>query len=690
MGNVRQVCAALGTVVLGVSLLGPAGPAFADDTTGSVSGHLSTAGTPRTGVSVTLYTADGNFVDGAGTDPTGAFHIANVAPGRYQVQFDLGNGLAQRYHGRTLDQPGDLVTVNAGQDTDVEDETLPTGTVAGTLTDHAGNPVAGALAFAYSATGAWQSSAVTDPAGHYAITVLSGGYRVSFRPQGYQDDYVPHTTSAEQATVFTVPAGGTLTVDEDLPAAGTIHGRYTTADGLPVAGASVEFDAADGTIAGFATADADGHYQSQHLYAGGYRIGFFAPGSNRFQWAFGKLTQADADTVIVTADSDTEASDSEVPTGSVAVTAKDAVTGRGIPDFCAGADGQEACSNGTGTALVTNVRRGTQTVDVSTSDGHYFGVNDLSVTVSGGATAAVTASLRPGATTTTVVLDAATGQPVPNACLAVVSGPGAVLPDGLPYCSDVQGTVHIGPLGSGSYAIYVGPPAPYGAQWVGPSGGVGSVDRARRTTVKVPQTVAVPAVRLDHAGTIAGTVTDASGHPVSDALVGISPPSAGVGSTGPGTVTDSDGHYTFTALGPYAWPLFFTANGQASQWSGGVADRGRARAVRVTADATVTFDAALVAGVTVSGTVRAGNGTPAGAGFLSFYNAGGGDPIGLTQVQTDGTYRVPLLGSQDVKAQYVPFDAQSTQPVWIGGADFAHARKFAVGRRDQTLDLALR
>jgi hypothetical protein len=689
MHRPRRGLLRLAALLLAVPLVAApaAAPAYADGSTGSISGHLDTNGVPRTDVYVTLYGAQG-WIGSVNVDGSGIFHFTDLAPGQYQVEFGWGNGLRQWYHSRPVNSQTDPVTVVAGQDTAIQDDTLPTGHIAGTLTDSGGSPMPYTEAYASSPSGAGSAFAFTDPAGHYDVEVIAADYVLSFMPQGYATDYVPQSPSQDHATVFTVTAGTTLTVNEQLPPTGSISGRFTTADGQPVAGAFVQASIAGQGGGGYATTGADGTYQIPHVYAATYHVSFIDPGFTHIQYAFGKLTDTGADPITVTANADTVVNDSQLPTGSISVTATDAVTHQPIADFCAGADGQQACSNGTGTAVVTNVRQGRESYYVYTNDGHYFGVNDQSVTVTGGATTTVAVALRPGATIDTVVKDAVTGAPVPNTCVGPMAGTTMVVPDGFGYCSDAQGILHIGPLEAASYALYVRAPGdPYGDQFVGDTGGTGSLERARRVSVVAGQTVTLPAIALDHAGTVTGTVTDSSGRPVTAGLVSNSAVEPGPGPTGRVAAIDSTGHYTLTGLGPYAWPLFFSADNQAPQWSGGVGDRtDDARPVRVVRDATVTFDARLAAGVAVTGTVRSG-GALVGPGRVIAYNAKTGDPIGVAEVN-QGSYRLLVVGGQTIKLRYETYEEGKPQG-WYGGSDFAHAKRVEVGRKAFTLNLTV-
>lgn len=78
--------AATGAVALSVALLGLSTPAHADDTTGSITGHISADGQPLAAF-VELDNADCSNVDAVNTDADNAFTFTNVQPGQYKLMF---------------------------------------------------------------------------------------------------------------------------------------------------------------------------------------------------------------------------------------------------------------------------------------------------------------------------------------------------------------------------------------------------------------------------------------------------------------------------------------------------------------------------------------------------------------------------------------------------------------------------
>ncbi|HEY2673049.1 MAG TPA: carboxypeptidase regulatory-like domain-containing protein [Rugosimonospora sp.] len=655
-----------------------AAPAYAADSTGSISGTFTVDGQASFGASLEITNTSG-FFDYVDLDVSGAFQVADLAPGQYQLEFSYPNGPSQWYHGKASGGEADPVTVVAGQDTRVDEQSLPTGTVAGTLTDSSGSPMSGAFVNVTSPDG-WQNLFTsTDASGHYSVAALPGSYTVSFQPQQYPELRATVPGSSQPAT-YTVAVGATTTADEQLPPTGTMSGRFTTADGQPASNVSVsvylpgvDYDASG---EGSATTDDNGDFTLPYLYAGaGYVVEFSDWNTGITQWAYGAVNEADAADVTITAGTDTVVNDRALGAGSIAVTAKDSATGKSIADFCAGSDGHEACSNGTGQVVLTGVRAGAESVYAYTNDARYFQPDDRTATVVAGQTASVTFAMTPGATIDTVVKDAATGAPVADVCVVPYSGTKFAASDGFGYCSDSQGVVHIGPLAKGSYRLYVGAErtATYGDQWLGANGGVGTMAAAQVVKVNAGKEVTAPPVRLDHAGTVTGAVTDATGHPVADALIANSASEPGSGATYRSSVTDATGHYTVTGLGPYAWPLF--VNPQTTvpwQWTGGVANYAKASTVAVNAGATVTANVGLALGVKLTGTVRGPDGTLDTSGRVVAYNVASGNPIGVAELNSDGTYSLPLIGSQNVKLRFEAYQ-ESEHEGWYGGTDFTSA-----------------
>jgi hypothetical protein len=256
-------------------------------------------------------------------------------------------------------------------------------------------------------------------------------------------------------------------------------------------------------------------------------------------------------------------------------------------------------------------------------------------------------SLRPAAAIWTTARDAVTGQPVQGACVTLARQPGDQLPDSRYACSDTQGRVRIGPLESGDYKLFVTEPqdSGYGRQWVGRNGGTGDPREARVVHAVAGRVASLPDIRLDKGGSITGRVT-AKGHgkPVTSGQVSLTAWHPGVGPV-QSVEIDAQGRYVVDHLGPYAWPLLFTTTDQPSQWSGGTANRFRAKKIKVAAGKATTYNVALLDGATVTGTTTTHD-------YILATNIETGDIVGSSWVD-NGRYSMRVLGPQWV---YLRFD----------------------------------
>src|SRR5262249_21015984 len=158
------------------------------------------------------------------------------------------------------------------------------------------------------------------------------------------------------------------------------------------------------------------------------------------------------------------------------------------------------------------------------------------VTVSSGADTPVHAVLDKAASVTTTFVDTATGAPVGNACLELIAlTRPTTLGVGGQICSDASGQVVLEHVGPGSYKAFASVhDGVHGDQWVGSAGGVGAFKDARTVTITAGAAhLTLPTIKLDKAGGITGTLTDArTGQPLKNAFVGLSSVNVGLGGGG--------------------------------------------------------------------------------------------------------------------------------------------------------------
>ena len=619
--------------------------AAADPSTGVITGtFVSATRGPIANASAQALDANNlNTVASTQTAEDGSFTLS-LPPGTYLVYFTSFE-VGSQFVPQTENPFGATrFTLAAGQTVTVNETALPTGRITGRLVNASGAPVANSDVTIINEQ-TTRLSGRTDEDGRYQTApIRAGRYRIGFSLPGNLGavQYVPQKLILEEASFFEVVADQTITVDEQLLATGFIVGRVESTDGRPLAGASVNVLDARHAGAGFTRTGDNGEFRTE-VFPGQYRISFSTPDFSRFQYFVGAKTFEDATVFTVEAGRDTTVTDRLLPTGDVRVTARDARTGAPIADFCAGAESASGCSGGAGEVRLTGVVAGPTTVFAYTEDGRYFG-GDTTVTVEGNGSVDAVVTLRPAALIQTVVRDAVTGQPVEGVCVHPVLLPSVQIGESFQFCSDASGTVRIGTLESGSYKLFARPPADsgYGMQWVGPHGGTGELVEARTTRAVAGTVTQIPDIRLDRAGTIAGRLTAAAGGASPTfAIVSLTSYHPGIGPSLFAPV-DEQGRYEFPGLGPYSWPLLFSASGKPDQWSGNKPNRLAAQKVRVRAGATTRYDITLLDGATVTGRAN-DNGD-----FVLATNVVTGDIMGAASIE-NGRYTMEVLGVQVVQ-----------------------------------------
>ncbi len=685
------------SVLAVAALIGGVGasvPARADDTTGSIVGQFTNShGQPITNASVQVWDATNwSTVAYASTDANGDYEADDIQPGSYFVEFDF-SGLTLYSGNAVYLGEGKTYEVTAGGTTTVDDQALATATLTGTLTNSDGTPAAG-VGIGDQSDAFPGISTTTDDGGAWSLLVFApASYYISYALPNGLTQWSGGDSDINDAVPVSVTADQTRTVNDAVLPTGTISGRYTDANGQPVAGAQVTLSfPLTGNTAAQGTTDDNGDY-SVPTFAGKYTVQFASPDGLQ-QFAYGALDPQSATLFAVTAEHDTEVDDSELGTGTVTVTGVNAKTGVAVKAFCVYVDSQYVCTKN-GTAVVPNVRQGNEQIQVTATNPKYIWAAPQHVAVVAGQNVAFQESFQPGTLVKTTIVDSTTGAPVAGACvLAFVPGY-TVWPDGGGSCSDDTGAITIGPLAPGySDSLFVTAPyqSAYGDQWVGADGhGTGMEQNALVIKATAGKTVTIGNIQMDQAGSLTGTVTDkATGLPIKSAGVGRNTFSAGSGAAGDIVATDASGRYTLTNLGPYQWPIFTNANGYASQWSGGVGNRYAATTVQITSGATATYNVAMSAGPHVTGTVSKSDGTPLGqAGMIAIYNAKTGDTMGFTWSNPDGSFSLPAIGKQNVRIEYWFQDLSGTYDGWYGGPTEAQAQVVYVSKAGATVNIVL-
>lgn len=635
---------------------------------GSVAGQITTStAAVAAGAYIGLVQFSGVPVANVLADRDGRYAFPFVAPGRYALTVGATPAGAPRQwvRGHKSRADADPITVTAGQASTVDERLLPLGIVRGTFTNAAG-PIDGVVVLADSQTSAVESvSTSTRADGTYTLRAYPGTYLVRYQVPVSLDQWADEKEARWRADAVTVVADAEVVLDQQALPTGRISGRLTDAAGNPVAAAGVAI--ADPLLDRQfeATTDEDGTW-FKTVWPGTYRVSFET--QTQVQWAFGKSSSDTATPVTVAADGDTIVNESLKIPGSMRVTAKDAATGSPLTSFCAQTSGTmftSACTDD-GTAEFTEIGAGTYAVTVS--DGDHLDSVTSGVQVTSGHASTVTARLQHGATITVDVTDAATHSPVGSAvCVQGTLADRAPEPGGfLGDCVDDSGNVTLTRVKPGKYVFFASVfDGVHGAQWVGPHGGVGAQAAAGVVTVHYGDSAQVH-VRLDGAGTIAGTVTDRrTGAPVADAEVS---------AWGAGTTTGADGRYQFDGLGPYQWVLFFNQADHAGVWSGGGNNRLTALPILVRNGQTTPYNISMTAGTTLNVKISGLAGQPPDSAEVQVVDADTFDVLANITTGSGGVYTAHILGPRRVKLLVIAtLDGLAHPYVWYPDApDFAH------------------
>ena len=275
--------------------------AFALQPGGTIAGTVRDAGTgvplPRVSLSAAIQSgSQWQTVREVQTDDAGAFTIAGLAPGSYQLFTEVGAPYVDEVfdnvpcHGRcNLSRDlGATVTVTSGTTVTGRDFALSLGgQITGTVTDAAtGAPLQqiSVSVNSFGPDGLFLSagSAVTDASGRYAVRGLSTGDYIALTSN--QAGYVNETfdnipclgrCGSNGAAKIPVTTGQTVTRNIGLARGGTVSGIVrNAATSAPVAGVGVDVfarNANDSAVqVGAVVTDANGAYAVTGLLAGTY------------------------------------------------------------------------------------------------------------------------------------------------------------------------------------------------------------------------------------------------------------------------------------------------------------------------------------------------------------------------------------------------------------------------------------
>lgn len=467
-------------------------------------------------------------------------------PGAYRVEFRVPTGLNlldQWAGGAESERASTAVRVVADQEVVLDERALPTGRIAGRLTDAGGRPARRAAVVVSDAARDRRFQATTADDGSWFLTVWPGSYRVRYST-GTQSQWAVGRTAREAADPVTVTAGGASTVDDALLPTGILT---VTA-----------VDAATGAALTSFCADATNGYtfRSACTDTGMAKVGELGAGVYQVTVSDDERLNTVVREVEVVSGRRTRLPVSLAPAARFSVTLVDAGTGEPVTSGCVHAlpadrapepgQGIGACVDGAGRLVLDRVRPDRYVLFAAAYDdvhgaqwvGAQGGVGAMAqarvFAADPGSTVEVAIRLDGRGSIAGVVTDADTGDPIANAVVGVWGAAGS---------TDASGAYTLDGLGPYRWTVYTEHDA-YAGRWSG-----GGNDRLAATPVPVePGQATGYDVRLGRGTTLTGTISAPDGRLPDQATVWVV--DALTFDTLASATAGADGRYTAHVAGP--------------------------------------------------------------------------------------------------------------------------------------------
>ncbi|MBN9105034.1 MAG: carboxypeptidase regulatory-like domain-containing protein [Propionibacteriaceae bacterium] len=636
---------------------------------GSVSGTVTQDGTPISGY-LYLYTWNSgaaDYVTSTWTDGS-SYSFTGLPSGDYTLELHR-SGTWTWLGGATNSNDAQKFTIVAPAPT-VQNFALTTagGTVSGMVTagDVAQPNVYLRLDKFSNGYADSVTSVYTDSEGHFFFTGLADGeYTLYFSGSGdYGQQYLGGTWNYAIATRFTIASASSVTQNFALVRGQTVAGTVTGDNG-PLANVNVQLYSSGAYLWSTSTGS-DGTYSIRGVVPGTYTVQFSNAGVYQNAWLGGATNSDDADTFTVPADDPIVADIQLVRGGTVSGTISGADGGLGNVQIQLSGNSyyKTVYTNYDGTYRFQGLADGTYSLWISGTGG-YISTTTSTFMIQGANSVVRDVRLTKGGTVSGTVTGGGAGlASVPVYLHQWWAG------GGTSYVSNVQtnpdGTYSLTGLADGTYTLYFYGTGNYVSDWLG---GVADSADAQTFTISGGNTV-VENEAMTLGGTVAGNVTG-GGLGLANSYVTLYDADGGLVRD---TYTSTTGTYTITGVRAGTYTLHFGGAGDyVGKWLGDGSSSATATTFTVTAGGTVTRDAQLALGGSVSGTISGGGTALAGAEveLYRLYVEDGyteTDWVASTESGASGGYRLAGLepGTYSLVAS-----ADGYVRAWLGGASSA-------------------
>ncbi|WP_182111761.1 carboxypeptidase regulatory-like domain-containing protein [Actinotalea sp. JY-7876] len=644
----------MGAVPVTVTTGSVSGIDVALDQGGSASGTVTVpAGTDPAVVRVSVTSVVPGIWRSVNVRPDGTWSAHGLVPGDYHLLFEAyGTSLMNEYYpdaATSLDATP--VTVAAGETTRALDVRLDVGgSISGTVQVPAGADVSRVMATASGAAGQGRSTQVAADGTFRIDGLRTGSYAVQFDAYGTElmPEYYDDAATRETAELVAVVEGQASTgVDAVLATGGVITGSVTVPSGVDPVSVYVGVMPIGGGQPRGAQVGADGTYRVAGLRTGDHQVTFSAYDSDLVTVVLGGAGVG-GDPVSVVEGEVLSGVDATLVRGG-AITGRVTVPqGHSVRDVSVwasadtGGGGPSAAVNADGTYRLGGLAAGSYRVSFSANTGNLVGeyykdaYDDMTATkvevVLGGTATGVDASLEAGASIEGVVR----GTDGPLAGVSVSAQPvGGGMGGGT--TTDAQGRYTIRGLRAADYTVsfYPSGDSPYVFEYYDDAASTGAAKAVRVTAGAAVRGVDAT---LALGGVVTGLVTGPEGAPLRGAMVSLQSLEDD-GIWGGSATTAADGRYTVPRVpaGQYRVRVDPGADSDAVPgWWGGV---GTPSTLTVSAGQTrAGIDVRLPLGGTVSGTVRAFDGSPVAGAEVYLDSDDGGGEGAFAVTAADGTY----------------------------------------------------